>query len=72
MEPSVSPLPVPLWPMLALSLTLFCGTATAVAISAHHAKQVFAAQAYDSPELPATFPMISHKRPKLAANFQPN
>lgn len=51
MEPSVSPLPLPLWPMLALSLTLFCLTATAVTISAHYTKQLYFNRAQNSPEI---------------------
>ena len=41
MDTSVSPLPLPFWPMLALSLSLFGVTATAVTVSAHYTKQFY-------------------------------
>ncbi len=53
MEPSVSPLPIPLWPMLALSLTLFCVTTIAVTISARSSGQLSANFAQNSPEFAA-------------------
>lgn len=48
MDTSVSPLPLPLWPMLALSLSLFGVTAAAVTVSAHYTKQLYFNPANDA------------------------
>ncbi len=42
MESSVSPLPLPLWPLLSLSLILFAATIVSVTVSGHYTKQLYA------------------------------
>ena len=56
MNTSVSPLPIPIWPLLGLSLALVSVTATVVTFSSQRATQQFRAQARvgSSPEIEAS------------------
>ncbi len=53
MNTSVSPLPLPLWPTLALSLTLFALTAVAVMVSGHYNQRFHSNSSANALELAA-------------------
>ena len=62
MEPSVSPLPLPLWPMLALSLALFGLTIIAVTISGHYTRHFYADYGQNTPEVAAPTLVVAPHR----------
>lgn len=67
MEPSVSPLPIPLWPMLALSLALFGATAIAVTVTASPTGQTSATYPHNMTEIATPALIAEQKRAPLAA-----
>ena len=68
MNTSVSPLPLPIWPILGLSLALVSFTAAAVTISAHRATQIYrdSSQLTNETRL-ETAQELSHNRLAVAA-----
>ncbi len=56
MNTSVSPLPIPVWPLLGLSLALVSVTATVVTLTSQRATQQFRAQAQPALDIEAPVP----------------
>ncbi len=69
MNTSVSPLPLPVWPMLCLSLALVAFTSAAVTISAHRATQIYPtiSQALAETTAPVTDQDLARERVAVVA-----
>ena len=69
MNSSVSPLPIPIWPMLGLSLALLGATSVGVTLSARHAARLYQAQARAQTEVETAAPVLSRNlwRPAIGA-----
>lgn len=59
MNSSVSPLPIPIWPMLGLSLVLLGVTSVGVTLSARHAARLYQVQAQN--ELETVAPVLGRR-----------